>query len=61
MFGLRGVARIAAIIAITIGVLAGGRVGPPPPGKRGGQPHTPGTKSDNPPSPPPYPWPPGLM
>ncbi len=30
MFGLRGVARIAAIIAITIGVLAGGGVGPAP-------------------------------
>ncbi len=32
MFGLRGVARIAAIIAITIGVLAGGRVAPAPAG-----------------------------
>ncbi len=30
MFGLRGVARIAAIIAITIGVLAGARVAPAP-------------------------------
>ncbi len=30
MFGLRGVARIAAIIAITIGVLAGARLAPAP-------------------------------